>query len=154
MAREQDQRPLRPISSLLSGPQGLGGIIDRARELSRLDAKVKSVLPPSIAAHCAVANVRDATLVLTTTAGVFTARLRLMSPQIIAAMGEIGIEVTQVKFRVGYVPPPPPPPREPMPMSETARRHLLDAAQKVDDPELRAMIESLATSQDKPPPAK
>lgn len=140
--------PLRPIDQLLANPEGLGDVLARARQLALLEPRIKAVLPPGLAPHCALANVRGDTLVLSVTSTAFAARFRLLTPQIVEAAVALGIPLANVKIRVGYVPPPPPPPAPKRPLSEAARTHLRELADKVDDPELRAMIERLLASQD------
>lgn len=140
MASGHDDRPLRPINQLLTNPEGLGDILARAQQLARLEPRIKEALPPTLAPHCALANVRGDTLVLSVRATVFAARIRLLTPQILEAARSLGLSLSQVRIRVGYVPTPPPPPPPRRPLSETARHHLQALADKVDDPELRASI--------------
>lgn len=143
MAAGHDDRPLRPLDQLLTNPEGLGDVLARAQQLARLEPRIKAALPPALAPHCALANVRGDTLVLSVRATVFAARIRLLTPQILEAARALGLALSQVKIRVGYVPSPPPPPAPPRPLSETARHHLQELADKVDDPELRASIARL-----------
>ena len=73
------------IGTIVAGDPTLSGIIQRARDMQALEGLVRSWLPPTLAPHVGVSNVRDDTLVLTVRSAVWATRLRYECPAILAA---------------------------------------------------------------------
>ncbi|MFH0350523.1 MAG: DciA family protein [Chromatiales bacterium] len=81
--------PRQPHQAIVIGkllninPSGrCGKLVNHARRLASLEGALLSVLPPEWQRHCAVANVQDETLVVSTNSPVWAARVRLMAPQL------------------------------------------------------------------------
>jgi hypothetical protein len=55
----------------------LGSVIERARMLDALDRRLRQSLPPSLAPHVRLGNVRDGRLVFLVSSPVWKAKLRL-----------------------------------------------------------------------------
>lgn len=95
------KRPTR-IGSIVAGDPTLSAIIRRAHEFQALEELVRSWLPPALAPHVGVANIRDDTLVLTVKSAVWATRLRYECPAILEAARrcEATRTVTDVKIRM------------------------------------------------------
>ena len=83
-------------------------------------------LPPMLAAHARLANVRGGKLVFVIDAPVWHARLRLATPALLDAARSVGLDVTDVAVRTTSEPlrPQLPGGRPRAPMSATARSEL------------------------------
>jgi hypothetical protein len=103
--------------------------IRRALWLDALDQRLRPHLPPSLAAHARLANVNGVQLVFLVDSPVWSARLRLATPELLDAARSVGLDVTQVVIRTATRSPDPNPtsPRGALPMSAAARE-ALDAA--------------------------
>src|SRR3546814_17417552 len=65
-------RPATAQTALAAAGNALGGIAQRAQWLVTLDAPLRQFSPPALANHCALANVRDDTLVFLVSSPVWT----------------------------------------------------------------------------------
>jgi hypothetical protein len=103
--------------------------IRRALWLDALDQRLRPHLPPSLAAHARLANVNGVQLVFLVDSPVWSARLRLATPELLDAARSVGLDVTQVVIRTAARSPDPgiASPRAALPMSAAARE-ALDAA--------------------------
>lgn len=76
-------------------------IIERARKLSRLEQAVHQILPPELVAHCKVLNLRNETLVLSTSSPAWAARLRFVAPELIKQLKcQFALQVRGADLRV------------------------------------------------------
>ena len=80
-------------------------------------------LPPMVAAHARLANVRGGKLVFVVDAPVWHARLRLATPALLDAARSVGLDVTDVAVRTTSEP------LRPLPRSERPRAPMSAAAQ-------------------------
>ncbi len=124
------KRPATPqpaLDALLAG--AAGDPVRRALWLDALDQRLRTCLPPPLAAHARLANVDRDRLVYLVDAPVWHARVRMHGPQLLDAARSLGLEVTTLVVRTGRTPEPAqgPAPRRIEPMSASARR-ALDAA--------------------------
>lgn len=72
----------RSVAQLLStGP--LPRLLDHSRLLARLDQALQTALPPDLAPHCQVLNLRDQTLTLAAQGSAWAARLRYQVPALL-----------------------------------------------------------------------
>jgi len=103
--------------------------IRRALWLDALDQRLRPHLPPSLAAHARLANVNGVQLVYLVDSPVWSARLRLATPELLDVARSVGLDVTQVVIRTTMRSPDPgtASPRAALPMSAAARE-ALDAA--------------------------
>ena len=140
--------PLHALTSsaLADGPR-IAGLVERARELHAIATAVATALPPALAAECGVANVRGQRLVVLVRSSTAAARIRLLSPSILAAARSAsGLALQELTVKVAQV--------ETVPtvdstrsssLSRTAAEHLSCAASATADPEMRALLLRLAS---------
>ena len=76
-------------------------IIERARKLARLEQAVHQTLPTELAAHCKVLNLRNETLVLSTSSPAWAGRLRFVAPDLIKQLKcQFSLQIRGVDLRV------------------------------------------------------
>lgn len=142
--RGRQNRPAQ-LSRFSAADSHLNALMERASALSSLEASLWPYLPPSIRAHCKLANFRDSTLYLTADSPLWAARVRHTSPQILhAARQRCKIPARALRVRVQWAPPRPPPRATRKPLSPAARDHLRQAATTQNDPEIAAIMRRLA----------
>ena len=94
--------PRAALDTLLAGKAG--GTLRRARWLDAVDQLLRPALPAGVNAHARLANLRGKTLVFIADAPVWHAKLRLATPELIAAARSIGLEVDAVTIRLATRP--------------------------------------------------
>ena len=94
--------PRTALDALLAGKTG--GTLRRARWLDAVDQLLRPALPVGVNAHARLANVRGSTLVFVADAPVWHAKLRLATPELIAAARSIGLEVDAVTIKLATRP--------------------------------------------------
>lgn len=100
--------PRAALDALLAG--SAGGTLRRAQWLAALDQLLRPCLPPAVAAHARLANVRGDRLVFVVDAPVWHAKLRLATQELVDAARSVGLEVTGVSARTTTQPLRPIPP--------------------------------------------
>jgi len=128
-----------------AGQDVLGGVVERARVLARLDRQLRQSLPPELAANCRLANVAGDRLVFLVASPVWKTALRMHAADLRHAALQAGLHISEVTAKVATMQPVPPDAAPRLPLSDTARRHLDAASQCIDDPELRAKFAKLAS---------
>lgn len=123
----------------------LGSVIKRARDLDALDRQLRQSLPPSLAPHVRLGNVRDGRLVFLVTSPVWKAKLRLYADVIRDAASAAGLQASGMTVKVATMLPVPPAAASHAPLSSSARDSLRAAADAVADPELRAQLLRMAS---------
>lgn len=129
-------KPRAALEALLAGDAA--DPIRRALWLDALDLRLRPHLPPSLAAHAQLANVKGSTLVFLVDSPVWRARLRLASPQLIDAARSVGIDACEVVIKTTTHPlhaNPRSSDRLPLPMSQSAREALQAALASLEFPE-------------------
>jgi len=98
----------------------------RARWLDAVDQLLRPHLPPGVAAHARLANVRGNRLVFVVDAPVWHAKLRLATHTLIDAARSVGLEVDALGIKLTTQPlqPLPATAARPAPMSAAARKGL------------------------------
>jgi len=86
--------PQQAIEAALA--EKTGNPLRRALWLDALDRQLRPHLPPSLAAHCRLANVKEEQLVFLVDSPVWHARLRLAEQQLVDAARSVGLKVTRV----------------------------------------------------------
>ncbi|MBB1059117.1 DUF721 domain-containing protein [Lysobacter spongiae] len=116
--------PQDALSALLSEPAG--DPIRRAEWLGELDRRLHPHLPPSLAPHARLANVKEGTLVFVVDAPVWRTKLRLAAPELLDVARSIGLVATEVVVKVSSTPHAPPEraPLQAIPLSSQSRRAL------------------------------
>jgi hypothetical protein len=131
------------LSSVLAGD--LGSVVERARMLEALDRQLRQSLPPALAPHVRLGNVRDGRLVFLVTSPVWKAKLRLYADALRAAAVAAGLQPTGMTVKVATMLPVPPAAASRTPLSPTARETLRAAAENIADPELREQLLRMAS---------
>lgn len=140
------RKPPSPISRILHQKDSkLRELTARAHELRKLEAALKRYLPASLAAHVELANLRGQVLILSADSAAWATRLRYHRKALIARLSEeSGAPVRDMRIKVSprarllreVAPPQPPGPG--------ARKHMLNAADQIADPELAGAMRKLA----------
>jgi hypothetical protein len=104
-------RPAAPqaaVEALLEGEADNPGqyLLRRALWLDALDRQIRSLLPPTLAAHLRLGNVDRGRLVVLVESPVWHARVRLAATEVLDAARSIGLEVHElaVKTKTGPSP--------------------------------------------------
>lgn len=146
--------PRHPGAPSQPGPQdpleavretGLGRLVERALWLDALDRKLRHCLPPALADHCRLGNVRDGTLVFLVGSPVWKAKLRLHADDLLEAARAAGLPARELVLKVATMQPVPPDAAPRLPLSQSARDALRATAETITDPELRAKLIALAS---------
>jgi hypothetical protein len=139
--------PKSPFLAALDGATSgdLGSVIDRARALDALDRRLRQYLPPSLAPHVRLGNVRDGRLVFLVSSPVWKTRLRLHADVLRDAAAAAGLTASGMTVKVATMLPVPPDAASHAPLSATARERLRAAAAAVADPELRDQLLRMAS---------
>jgi hypothetical protein len=106
-----------------------GDPLRRALWLDAVDQLLRRCLPPSLAAHARLANVRGDKLVYIVDAPVWHAKLRLATPELLDAARSIGLAVATLNVKTTLQPlrPLPPAARSAPPMSAASQSGLAAA---------------------------
>jgi len=106
-----------------------GDPLRRALWLDAVDQLLRRFLPPSLAAHARLANVRGDKLVYIVDAPVWHAKLRLATPELLEAARSIGLDVAALNVKTTLQPlrPMPQAARSAKPMSAASQSGLATA---------------------------
>ncbi len=146
-SRKLDPRGGRQIlQTARTGSGRSAGLVERARELARLDTAVAAELPADMRPHCQVANLRAGTLVLAADSPAWAARLRFHAPRLLRRLRARGLKAQRVRVLIQAPIParretPVPPPRR---LSAEAARLIHQQAEAIADPDLAAALRRLA----------
>ena len=125
--------PRVALDALLTG--GSADPIRRALWLDALDQRLRPHLPPSLAAHARLANVNGEQLVFLVDSPVWRARLRLATPELLAAARSVGLDATEILIKATTRASEPEAATRPVrPMSAAARTALQSALASLSDP--------------------
>ena len=121
-------------------------ILERARKLARFEQAVLRLLPADLGAHCRVLNLKNETLVLSTTTPAWAGRLRFAVPELLTQLKrQHHMEIRQVELKIH--------PeanekqavkRNTMKMSLNSAELLANTARSIDHPELQEALYRLA----------
>lgn len=126
--------PQQAIEAALS--EKAGNPLRRALWLDALDRQLRPHLPPSLAAHCRLANVKDEQLVFLVDSPVWHAKLRLAEQQLIDAARSVGLKVTRVTPKTATASLHSPMPKNPgqsKPVSAATHKGLREALASLQD---------------------
>lgn len=136
-------RPRPPLQAAREA--GLGGVVDRALWLGTIDQTLRLALPPELAPHCRLGNVRGGTLVFLVNSPVWKAKLRLHADAVLATARDLDIPASELLVKISAMPPGPRADAPSRPLSDHARACLRSAAEAVKDPGLREKLLALAS---------
>ena len=94
--------PRAALDALFAG--SAGDPLRRALWLDAVDHQLRPCLPPSLAAHARLANVRGDKLVYVVDAPVWHAKLRLAAPELLDAARSIGLDVAVLNVKTTLQP--------------------------------------------------
>ena len=119
--------PRAALDALFAG--SAGDPLRRALWLDAVDQLLRPCLPPSLAAHARLANVRGDKLVYVVDSPVWHAKLRLATPELLDAARSIGLAVAALSIKTTLQPlrPLPPAAHSASPMSAATRSGLAAA---------------------------
>lgn len=145
--------PDDPASSRkISGPKPVAqcapvmALSAQARELDRLDQRLRQSLPPPLNERLRFGGIRRGRAVLLVPSSAWAARVRVAAPRILAALHAIGVQADSIVVKVVVsTPPMADVPVASLPLSTASAQHLRAAAKAVADPELRALFLELAS---------
>uniref|UniRef100_A0A0S6YZX7 DUF721 domain-containing protein n=2 Tax=Mizugakiibacter sediminis TaxID=1475481 RepID=A0A0S6YZX7_9GAMM len=144
-------QPSSPSRRKPPGPVPVGecmsvaALVERARELDRMDQRLRQTLPAPLRDQVRFADVRNGRVVFLASSSAWASKLRLAQAQILSAARTLGVRAESVTVKVAPLPSVPPEPAERKPLSPAAARHLQAAAKSLTDPELRALFLELAS---------
>ncbi|WJW74945.1 DUF721 domain-containing protein [Thiohalobacter sp. IOR34] len=128
------------------GKSGLARLTERSRRLARFDRALRERLPPDLARHCRVGNLRDNVLILYVDSSAWAARLRFHSPQLLRQLRQEGpVKPRDIQVRV--MPPAAPRPRTKAAgprLSSDSARLLEQTAHALGDEKLAQALRRLA----------
>jgi hypothetical protein len=138
----------RSLQRLLAGGgEALERLLERAQLLADLNRRLRRHLPPALADHVSVANVRDGVLVLQTSSAEWRTRVHFLAPRLIEALrAESAVpSVTEIRIRVRPAAVQQAIVRGPGPkLSPSAARAIESTARSVGDDALRRSLARLA----------
>jgi hypothetical protein len=120
--------------------------VDRAQTLAEIDRRIRRHLPPSIADHVSVANLRDGVLVLQTPAAEWRTRVHFLVPQILEDLRSDPSlpKVVQIRIRISPIPRPETSPANGPKLSAVSSQLLLETAHAFGDDALGKALARLA----------
>lgn len=138
-------------------PERIGHIVTRfstlrqlsaqAEQLERLNQKVMSCLPPGLAGHVRVANLRDDCLVIQAESSAWASQIRYRAPEILQALNQLPAFASVQSIRVRNRATPLQPAAAPIQrrrMSTHAASGIAAQADATDDPSLRDALRKLS----------
>jgi hypothetical protein len=128
------QGPRNALDALLADVAG--DPIRRALRLDAVDHLLRPHLPPSLAAHARLANVRGGRLVFLVDSPIWHAKLRLAAPDLLQAARSIGLDASEVVVKTTTRPlyPPAPAASVATPLSAVASEGLRSALASLREP--------------------
>ena len=124
----------------------LKGLYAKAGAVERLQVLLDTLLEPAAREHCRVASMRDGTLRLVVTDSHWATRMRYQQKRLVRQLQAFNefATLTKIHCKVQPVVVKKPPALDPMRRSAVAAETLLETADQVKDPGLRAALERLA----------
>lgn len=104
MSGSPPSRPRHPVSALQALDGNGSQTLRRAQWLDVLDRQLRVHLDPMLAAHARLANVDGTRLVFLVDGPVWHARLRLLSPDLLASARSLGLSVDAIVVKTARHP--------------------------------------------------
>lgn len=139
--------PARAPATLLRETKTLRALFGEAQRLDRLQQLLESQLQPAARPHCRLAALRDDCLLLVVTDGQWATHLRYQQKRLLRQLRTLKEFANLSKILLKVQPGSSPAARDhPQPtLSANAADTLRTAASGIDDPQLRAALERLAS---------
>ena len=135
------------ISNYLKTSPELAAVTRHAERLIELQHLLGAVMPPALAQHCRVANLKQGKLVLHAANPLVAAKLRQMIPSLSEALTSRGWQITAIQVGVqGYNAASQQFTEGPAPLSTGARAKLAELAGATGDQQLRDALQHLLAS--------
>jgi hypothetical protein len=132
------------ISNYLKASPELAAVAQHAERLIELQHLLGAVMPPALAQHCRVANLKQGKLVLHAANSLVAVKLRQMIPSLAEEFSSRGWKITAIQVGVqGYDAAPQHSTEGPSPLSASARTGLAALAHSTADPQLRDALQHL-----------
>lgn len=146
--------PARAPATLLRETKTLKSLFGEAQRLARLQQLLESQLQPAARPHCRVASWRGGYLLLIVGDGQWATHLRYQQKRLLRQLRQFGefAELAQILFKVQPSPPAQRSAGRQPRLSEDAAQTLRSAASSIEDPNLRAALERLASHTRQRPP--
>ena len=145
-------RPLdaRRPTDLLRTSSTLRALLEKSRQLERLQALFQSRLEPAAREQCRVASFETGVLKLVVTSSQWATRMRYQQKRLIRDLQTFNEFATLTKIHCRVQPPlvKKAPPVRTMPRSQGASASLRETADYVEDPGLKAALQRLARHHD------
>jgi hypothetical protein len=142
--------PNRPNSSQLAlnalDDVSLQKVVERAKRLAKLEAKLLAALPVVLRPHCRLGNVTAGTVVFMVDAPVWKSKLRLHQELVLNAAIAAGLSPNSLTIKVVPDLFAAPASKAGTPLSDSVRDSLRTTASSVADPDLRDQLMKLANS--------
>jgi len=123
----------------------LGPLADRAIALRALDQNLRRCLPPELAKHCTLANIREGQLIFLVPSSIWHTRLRMESDTLLRHAHTLGVTANRVTATVVFDAASPLTPTPHKPLSPAAAGSLREAAERLTDVDLRQQLLALAS---------
>lgn len=141
--------PPKPLGDVLKRPEseGLAYYMRRAGALEQVAARVRELVPKSLAAQVHLGDIKDGRLSLIVPTAAIASRIRLDARRLATGLADCGFPVNEVVARISptFRPPAVPQPSAPQALPDAARAALLQLASSGDpDDPLMQSIRRLA----------
>jgi len=135
----------KKLDKLLTSATEVGPLMPQAAELLDLGQALRELLPDSLRGLCQIARVKQGKVVIFAENNAIGARLRVLEPTIVAALGRRGRNVTGIEVRVQVgMPRPADAGRAGVRLSPAAGAALRALGERLPDSPLRDAVRSLA----------
>jgi hypothetical protein len=136
-------KQLRPVYRFLGYDKRIAAYLTAIERNARLLRAIRTALPSPLDEHCLHASLESGELSLVTDSPVWASRLRFFTPQLERDLDSRHGSISECRVRVQpcTVAPSPAPVRK---LSSRAARHLMEAAEGIDDAPLAAALRRLA----------
>ncbi|MFM9913336.1 MAG: DciA family protein [Methylophilaceae bacterium] len=135
---------MRRLNTLLSSDKELKTLTAKAEKIAFLQKIWESVAPPPFNQHSHAGSIRDGLITLYTSSGAVSAKLKLLTPQLLKKLQKEGVEVTAIRVEVQVKSQARAPARLPLRISPRAAQNLLDLAKRLPESSLQNALKKLA----------
>src|SRR5262245_40146413 len=88
------------IVDYLASDHSTGRWVSQVATLLALRQRLTSALPDSLQRSCTIANYKHGIVVLLVGSNAVAAKLRLLEPRLLSALGKAGVQVTGIKIQI------------------------------------------------------